>query len=222
MTDKINIKDLEYPFNLLWAVTEDEEILENADTISDFKGSVEYALCTLTERERDIIIKRFVNKLTYKEAGDLYGVTRERIRQVEAKALRKLRHPQRSKYLINGISGIIENIKTDYHNKLNDLGIKLAELCKVNEKAADEIIEEQSALRKLYKADSIEQADFSVRTYNCLKRHGINTISELATLRYDEIVKIRNIGRKCVAEIIDKLKEYGYTVNYNEFGELKR
>lgn len=222
MNDKINIKDLEYPLNLIWAVCEDEEILENADTISDLSGSVEYALCTLSERERDIIIKRFVNKLTYKEAGDLYGVTRERIRQIEAKALRKLRHPQRSKYLIYGISGIIENIKTDYHNKLSDLGIRLAELCKVNEKTADKIIEEHSALRKLYKADSIEQADFSVRTYNCLKRHGIKTMSELATLRYDEIVKIRNIGRKCIKEIIDKLKEYGYAVNYNEFGELKR
>lgn len=222
MTDKININDLEYPFNLLWAVTEDEEILENADTISDFKGSVEYALCTLSDRERDIIIKRFMSKLTYKEIGDLFGVTKERMRQVEAKALRKLRHPNRSKYLIYGISGIIENIKTDYHNKLSDLGIKLAELCKVNEKAADKIIEEHSALRKLYKADSIEQADFSVRTYNCLKRHGIKTISELATLSYDELWNIRNLGRKCVKEIIDKLKEYGYTVNFNEYGELKR
>ena len=217
-----NTKNLEYPFNLLWAVTEDEEIIENADMITDLCGSVEYALYTLTERERDIIIKRFVNKLTYKEAGDLFGVTRERIRQIEAKALRKLRHPQRSKYLIYGVSGIIENIKTDYHNKLSDLGIRLAELCKVNEKAADKIIEEHSALRQAYKADDIEQADFSVRTYNCLKRHGIKTISELATLRYDEIFEIRNIGRKCVKEIIDKLKEYGYTVKFNEYGELKR
>lgn len=222
MTDKININDLEYPFNLLWAVTEDEEILENADTISDLSGSVEYALCTLTERERDIIIKRFVNKLTYKEAGDLYGVTRERIRQVEVKALRKLRLPSRLKYLTKGLFGIVEEIKTDYYRKFADLEAKLIELCKVNEKAADKIIEEHSALRKAYKADDIEQADFSVRTYNCLKRHGIKTMSELATLRYDEIVKIRNLGRKCVKEIIDKLKEYGYTVKFNEYGELKR
>lgn len=217
-----NIKNLEYPFNLIWAVTEDEEILENADTISDLSGSVEYALCTLTERERDIIIKRFVNKLTYKEAGDLYGVTRERIRQVEVKALRKLRLPSRLKYLIKGLFGIVEEIKTDYYRKFADLEAKLIELCKVNEKAADKIIEEHSALRKAYKADGIEQVDFSVRTYNCLARHGIKTMSELATLRYDEIVKIRNLGRKCVKEIIDKLKEYGYTVNFNEYGELKR
>lgn len=69
-----NTKNLEYPFNLLWAVTEDEEILENADTISDLSGSVEYALCTLTERERDIIIKRFVNKLTTKKRGIYSGL----------------------------------------------------------------------------------------------------------------------------------------------------
>ena len=217
-----NTKKLEYPFNLLWAVTEDEEILENADTISDLSGSVEYALCTLSDREKDIIIKRFMCKLTYKEIGDLFGVTRERIRQVEAKALRKLRYPSRLKYLTKGLFGIVEEIKTDYYRKFADLEAKLIELCKVNEKAADKIIEEHSALRKAYKADGIEQVDFSVRTYNCLKRHGIETMSELATLRYDEIVKIRNLGRKCVKEIIDKLKEYGYTVKFNEYGELKR
>lgn len=211
MTNKI--KDLEYPFNLIYAVFEDEaeEIIEKSDTISDFNGSLEYVLHTLSERERTVLKYRFVDLMTYEKVGKLYNITRERIRQVEAKALRKLRHPNRRKYLKYGVSGIIENIRTDYYNRFADLESKLIELCKLNEKTADEVIRDNE-LRKKYAPTKIEDMDLSVRSYNCLKRAGIDNIKQIASLSYEELIHIRNLGKHSVEEIIEKLREYGYDI----------
>lgn len=71
--------------------------------VSAMREDIQKALSTLTERERTVIELRFgldggYGK-TLEEVGEVFHVTRERIRQIEAKALRKLRHPARSRYL---------------------------------------------------------------------------------------------------------------------------
>jgi RNA polymerase primary sigma factor len=63
---------------------------------------IERALATLTERERDIIKLFFgigVQEMTLEEIGDKFGLTRERVRQIKEKAIRRLRHTSRSKLL---------------------------------------------------------------------------------------------------------------------------
>ena len=67
------------------------------------KEQVRGALAVLSEREREVLEMRFGlrdgQEHTLEEVGKYFGVTRERIRQIEAKALRKLRHPTRSRPL---------------------------------------------------------------------------------------------------------------------------
>jgi RNA polymerase primary sigma factor len=67
------------------------------------KEQMDDVLGTLSERERQVLAMRFGledgRTRTLEEVGKAFGVTRERIRQIEAKALRKLRHPSRSKKL---------------------------------------------------------------------------------------------------------------------------
>ena len=51
--------------------------------------------------------------------------------------------------------------------------------------------------------------DLSVRSYNCLKRAGINTVAELINRTPEDMMKVRNLGRKSLKEVIDKVKEMG-------------
>jgi RNA polymerase primary sigma factor len=84
---------------------EDNKILAPADAASRkmLKEQMDDVLGTLSERERQVLAMRFGledgRTRTLEEVGKAFGVTRERIRQIEAKALRKLRHPSRSKKL---------------------------------------------------------------------------------------------------------------------------
>jgi len=70
---------------------------------SALKDQINKVLATLTEKEADIIVRRFglngKQPLSLKEIGARYRLTKERIRQIEKKALRRLRHPSRSQYL---------------------------------------------------------------------------------------------------------------------------
>jgi RNA polymerase primary sigma factor len=84
---------------------EDNKILAPADAASRkmLKEQMDDVLGTLSDRERQVLAMRFGledgRTRTLEEVGKAFGVTRERIRQIEAKALRKLRHPSRSKKL---------------------------------------------------------------------------------------------------------------------------
>ncbi len=67
--------------------------------------------------------------------------------------------------------------------------------------------QEDNKLKKL--ETSIDDLDFSVRAYNCLKRAGVNTLGDLTSKSELEMMKIRNLGKKSLKEVIDKIKDMG-------------
>ena len=62
----------------------------------------------------------------------------------------------------------------------------------------------------------IEEMDLSVRSYNCLKRAGVNTIQDLLKKSRSDMFKVRNLGAKSVEEVIQKLEGYGFTLRKDE------
>ena len=73
-------------------------------------------------------------------------------------------------------------------------------------------------MAKLY-AMPIEELELSVRPYNCLKRAGINTVGDLIQRTEDEIVAVKNFGRKSLDEVREKLTALGLTLKKKE-GEV--
>jgi DNA-directed RNA polymerase subunit alpha len=63
---------------------------------------------------------------------------------------------------------------------------------------------------------TIEDLELSVRSYNCLKRAGINTVAELVQKTEEDMMKVRNLGRKSLEEVKKKLAELGLSLAENE------
>lgn len=63
---------------------------------------------------------------------------------------------------------------------------------------------------------TIEELDLSVRSFNCLKRAGINTVGDLINKSEDEMMKVRNLGKKSLEEVIFKLNSLGFDLNPEE------
>jgi DNA-directed RNA polymerase subunit alpha len=63
---------------------------------------------------------------------------------------------------------------------------------------------------------SIDELDLSVRSYNCLKRANINTIGELVKHSTEDLMKVRNLGKKSLEEIVSKLEQMGLSLKKDE------
>ena len=74
---------------------------------------------------------------------------------------------------------------------------------------AEIMVEKEEDQKEKVLEMTIEELDLSVRSYNCLKRAGINTVLELANKSEDDMMKVRNLGRKSLEEVKHKLEELG-------------
>ena len=87
-------------------------------------------------------------------------------------------------------------------------------------KTADVMVEPAGSESKEALEMSIEELELSVRSFNCLKRAGINTVQELTSKTPDEMMRVRNLGRKSLEEVLAKLKELGLELNNSISEEL--
>ena len=78
------------------------------------------------------------------------------------------------------------------------------------------MVEKEESKKEKILEMNIEDLDLSVRSYNCLKRAGINTVEELVQRDEDEMMKVRNLGRKSLEEVQQKLAQFGLTLRSNE------
>ena len=219
-----------YPYNLIVAVfspfddwrDKSEEskaqIIDNVYRVY-VPGFLE-VLKELTDREQRILKMRFENLLTLEQVGREFGVTRDRIRQIEAKAIRKLRSPTR-----------VWKYRFDTLEKAHELEKQLAEVRLKNVSLNDELERLKHATGNVFETETfmnrpeepeesenvdIEDLELSVRSFNCLRRAGIYTVNDLRKQTINTLMKTRNLGRKSLYEILHKLKERGITLEQGD------
>lgn len=93
-----------------------------------------------------------------------------------------------------------------------DLFIDLSE----NARNTEIMVEKPSADTASMKMMNIDELELSVRSYNCLKRAGINTVEELVNKTPEDMMKVRNLGRKSLEEVLQKLQEMGLSLRQTE------
>nr|WP_317359694.1 DNA-directed RNA polymerase subunit alpha [uncultured Tyzzerella sp.] len=82
-----------------------------------------------------------------------------------------------------------------------------------NAKNTEIMVEKEEGKKEKVLELSIEELDLSVRSYNCLKRAGINTVEDLANKTEDDMMKVRNLGRKSLEEVLGKMAELGLALS---------
>ena len=82
-----------------------------------------------------------------------------------------------------------------------------------NAKTAEIMVEKEDNEKEKVLEMNIDELELSVRSYNCLKRAGINTVEELCNRTSEDMMKVRNLGRKSLEEVLAKLKELGLQLN---------
>ncbi len=85
-----------------------------------------------------------------------------------------------------------------------------------NAKNAEVMVEKEDNEKEKVLEMSIDELELSVRSFNCLKRAGINTVEELTNKTSEDMMKVRNLGRKSLEEVLAKLKELGLQLNPSE------
>ena len=81
-----------------------------------------------------------------------------------------------------------------------------------NAKTAEIMVEKEENEKEKVLEMNIDELELSVRSYNCLKRAGINTVEELTNKSSEDMMKVRNLGRKSLEEVLAKLKELGLSL----------
>lgn len=225
---------------------------------------------TLSDREKYVIERRFrlVDDSIPNDLESIskeLGVTRERLRQIEAKAIRELRHPKRLKTAVFSfpeasldddvqdmldeinelltdeekrlVNELLDNIyssdliysKTSYEVLQNDdnredilkgldIVINRPKIREERKKLTEEA-EKEELLDEQYRNPSdisIDELKLSVRAYYSLIRAGITTVEQLSKMSREDLLRVRNLGRKGTEEVIDKLEEYGITISGEE------
>lgn len=181
-----------YPFNLL-----KDMFRPDHEELAFYLPGIETALNTLTEREQYIIILRYRDGETLQTVSEYLGLTRERVRQIETRAILRLRHPDRSKFFLSVSPEEVEELKAE-NTALQEKNFQLMQKVQATAQIKGEL-----------EKQPISALELSTRSTNCLLRSHCETIGDVSKLSYSDLMQIKNLGSKSAREIIAAMNRCG-------------
>lgn len=179
-----------YPFNIFRDANIDNVPNELLDE-GTFEN--EFLKAHLNERKIDCLLGVYKRGETLDFIGKKYKITRERVRQIVCRSVLIIRNAL--------IRYEVDKKHADIIKAIREIGI-IADDVEIYFGKKKEEAKRQDR--------NLDDLDLSVRTYNCLKRRGIKTLDDLLKMSQEEIMHIRNLGKKSYREIINRLYELGY------------
>ena len=204
-TDDIpNLSGL-WPYNLACAV------LRTTDCTRIYAPGVLDALNALNEQQRDVLYDRFCLHLRLVDSGEKHGLTRERIRQLEHRALFILRQPDMSdrfvavpKSEVDELTRQMASLQKTYF--LNTMSYGFDKLYSPNGEVNDSLTDISSYEKLL--STPLEAIGLSTRAYNALRRANYRTLKDVVDAGYEQVARVRSMGAHSMNEIEDCLKRY--------------
>lgn len=191
----------DYPGNLYKEAYGDFETILNEDQTK----ALLVAMCFLEPRQKMILEMRYRDKMSFSEIGKVIGVTTERVRQIEHKAMRGLRTPRQHKIVTKGFEGYLHDVceyqrKQGYDRGYMDgyyQGVKDANEGKTKPGVSVNIVELP-----------VEALSLSVGAVQCLRNAGIEKIAELLVLDEKNIKHVPKLWTRRRQEIATGLNHY--------------
>lgn len=188
-----------YPHNLLEAILFEEDVSRYADN-PDCVAGLEYALTTLDDRLCQILECRYEKNMTFASIGEIFGISRSRADQLHDKAIRRLHHPTRYKYIAYGLEGARRADEADEKEKRQKFEEDRANFANLSYTILEERLDARSYNRLCY------------YHYTECYRKGIElTIGMIDAMSDEKLRSIRNLGQissKKIRKAIEDLKAY--------------
>ena len=167
----------------------------------------------LRDKEKDCVLKVFRDGTPLQEVSKSYKVTKERIRQLVAKALANMKESIHVAVRQDKTQALAKSLEED-SKALEKWRAKIFEEYKKTHEYGDDMVAAFGSptivpQKSTFHDQRIEDVGLSIRSYNCLKRYGIKTIGDLAGKTVAELMKVRNLGKRSLKEVLDVLRTCG-------------
>lgn len=211
---KTSVRTVEFPHNLLAYIFEHKSSFRIPEVVTrDIIDGIHFACLSLNDKQQAALYLRFECHQTLDKIGQRFSLSGTQIENIISKSIHTWFKTDDIKYIEYGMKGYVNHLVITKAKALAGNSI-LEEYQRGYEDGYEDGCNnskgasiQQNNSHLIYMP--VEELDLSVRSYNCIKRAGIDTVQDLISRTEEDMLRVRNLGKKGIDEIRDKLSTLG-------------